>query len=172
MSSLRQNYSLWLMPQGDARARLAEIIGRFSTRFAAPTFLPHVTLLGSCMGERREMIRWAARVAEALRPFTVRLQDLDRRDQYYRALFVHAALTEPLRKAHAAACEATGRKHEPAFMPHLSLLYGDFPTSLKEHLIAEIGPRLDVQFPVRSLFLFLTHGDPSRWRQVARFGLK
>ena len=56
-------------------------------------------------------------------------------------------------------------------MPHLSLLYGNFPQSLKEEMIAEMGPRLDVQFKVRSLHLYRTHGEPRHWRQVARFGL-
>jgi hypothetical protein len=57
-------------------------------------------------------------------------------------------------------------------MPHLSLLYGNFPRSLKEEIMMEMGPRLEVQFKVRSLHLYQTHGAPQHWRQVARFGLK
>jgi hypothetical protein len=57
-------------------------------------------------------------------------------------------------------------------MPHLSLLYGNFPRSLKKEMRAEIGPRLDVQFKVRSLYLYRTDGDPRPWRRVASFGLK
>ena len=54
-------------------------------------------------------------------------------------------------------------------MPHLSLLYGNFPPSLKEEMIAEMGPRLDVQFKVRSLHLYRTHGEPRQWRQSGEF---
>jgi hypothetical protein len=39
-------------------------------------------------------------------------------------------------------------------------------------LIGEMGPRLDVQFKVRSLYLFRTHGEPRHWRRVASFGLR
>jgi 2'-5' RNA ligase len=124
------------------------------------------------VGERSDLIRQSAQVAAALRTFAVRLEDIDFRDEYFRSLFVHAALTEPLRKAYQAACQAFNRRREPAFMPHLSLLYGNFPRSLKEELIAEIGPRLDVQFKVRSLHLFQTKGEPRHWRRVARFGLR
>jgi hypothetical protein len=56
-------------------------------------------------------------------------------------------------------------------MPHLSLLYGDFSRSLKEEAAAELGPRLDLAFKVRSLDLYSTRGEPRHWRRVAKFGL-
>jgi 2'-5' RNA ligase len=159
------------MPGGEVCDRLTLILHRLSARLDAPEFPPHVTLLGRCVGERRDLVRQSAQVAAPLRPFAIRLEAIDFRDEYFRSLFVHAALTEPLRRAHQAACQAFGRSRKPAFMPHLSLLYGNFPRSLKEELIAEVGPRLDIQFKVRSLHLFRTHGEPRLWRQVARFGL-
>jgi len=160
------------MPTGDVCDRLAGILQRLSARYGAPEFPPHVTLLAGCVGPRRELICKAARVSAALRPFAIRLEEIDFLDEYFRCLFVHAALTEPLRKAHQAACQAFGHEREPAFMPHLSLLYGNFPRSLKEGIIAEMGPRLDVQFKVRSLHLYRTHGEPRQWRRVASFELK
>jgi 2'-5' RNA ligase len=124
------------------------------------------------VGPRRELICKCARVAAALRPFAIRLEEIDFRDEYFRCLFVHAALAEPLRKAHQVARQVFGHTREPSFMPHLSLLYGNFPLSLKEAVIAEMGPRLDVQIKVRSLYLYRTHGEPRHWRRVASFGLK
>ncbi|MGO8788560.1 MAG: 2'-5' RNA ligase family protein [Terriglobia bacterium] len=159
------------MPRADVCFRLSQILRRLSARYAAPQFPPHVTLLGGCVGARGELIRQSASVAAALRPFPIRLEEIDFRDEYFRSVFVHAALREPLRKAHRAACQAFGHRREPAFMPHLSLLYGNFPRSLKEEVIAELGPRFDVQFKVRSLHLYRTHGEPRQWRQVASFGL-
>ena len=166
-----QRYSLWFVPTGDVWDRLSRILHQLSTRHGAPGFSPHVTLLGNCPGPRRELIRQSARVAEALRPFVIRLEEIDFRDEYYRCLFVHAALTEPLRKAHQVARQELGHGREPSFMPHLSLLYGNFERSIKEGLIAELGPRLDLQFKARSLHLWLTRGHPRHWRRLARFGL-
>ena len=160
------------MPRGDVCDGLLRILHPLSARYGAPQFPPHVTLLGGCVGPRRELIRQSARVAASLRPFIIRLDQIDFSDEYFRCLFVHAALAEPLRKAHQAACQVFGRGREPAFMPHLSLLYGDFPRRLKEEVMAEMGRRLDVQFKVRSLHLYRTHGEPRLWRQVARFALK
>jgi 2'-5' RNA ligase len=159
------------MPGGDVRDRLSGILHRLSARFGAPEFAPHITLLGSCVGERHEVIQRSARVATALRPFTIRLGELDFRDEYFRCLFVHAGLTAPLRKAYQAACQEFGRRRELAFMPHLSLLYGNFSPGLMKELMQEMGSRLDMQFKVRSLYLYRTHGEPRLWRQVARWGL-
>jgi 2'-5' RNA ligase len=160
------------MPTGDVCHRLSGILHRLSVRYGAPEFLPHVTLLGDCVGRRRELIRRSAAVAAALRPFAIRLEKIDFLDEYFRCLFVRAALTEPLRKAYQAARQSLGHGREPAFMPHLSLLYGNFPQRLKKEVIAEMGSRLDVQFKVRSLHLYRTHGEPRHWRRVASFGLK
>ena len=165
-------HSLWLMPRGEVCERLSMIIAQLSARHDAPEFPPHVTLLGGCVGQRSELISQCAGVAATLRPFTIRLEELDFREEYFRCLFVHAALTAPLRHAHQAACQAFHRFREPAFMPHLSLLYGDFPRSLKERIIAAMGRRIDVQFKVRALHLYRTHGAPRHWRRVATLALK
>jgi 2'-5' RNA ligase len=165
-------YSLWLMPAGDVRNRLAGLIDWLSACYGAPQFPPHVTLLGSCVGARREVVRQAAAVAAACRPFVIRLEAIDFLDEYYRCLFARAALTAPLRQAHRVTCRVFGHDREPAFMPHLSLLYGNFSPSLKKRLVAELGPRLDIKFPVRSLHLYRTQGEPFTWHQVARFGLE
>ena len=166
-----ENHSLWIVPTGDVRDRLSLVLNRLSAHYGAPVFPPHVTLLGSFVGPRSELIHRSAQVASALRPFVLRLNEIEFLDAYFRSLFVRAALTELLRRAHRTACQAFGRRREPALMPHLSLLYGDFPPSLKEKMIAEIGPRLDIQFKVRSLHLYRTHGEPSHWRRVESFGL-
>jgi len=160
------------MPTGEVCNHLAGIIQRLSARLGAPQFSPHVTLLGGCVGARGEMIARSARVAAALRPFTLRLEQIGYLDEYFRCLFVYVALTEPLRRAHQAARLAFDQQRAPAFLPHLSLLYGNFPRSRKEELMAELGPRLEMHFKARSLHVWQGHGDPRHWRRVARFGLE
>jgi 2'-5' RNA ligase len=160
------------MPAGDVYDRLSGIIQRLSSRYGGPQFAPHVTLLGRCVGPVLELMRKTAAVAAGSRALRIRLEAIDFLDEYYRCLFVHAAPSEPLRKAHRAACHAFGHAREPAFMPHLSLLYGNSPQSFKKQAIEELGHRLDIQFTARSIHLYRTHGDPGQWRRMARFALK
>lgn len=166
-----ETFSLWFMPAGEVYARLTNLIRHLSSRYGAPEFLPHVTLLGSLAGRRHEMTCQCQEVAASIRRFTIRLGELDFLEEYYRCLFVRTALSAPLRRAHQAACRAFNCGRRAAFMPHLSLLYGSYPLSLKREIITEIGPRLDLQFKVRSIHLYQTQDDPMKWRRVARFGL-
>lgn len=165
-------YSLWFMPAGELAERLSRMIRRLSARYGGPNFPPHVTLLGNITGPRPELLAASARIARELRPFTIRLDKLDAFDQYFRCLLVRAALNQPVRHAHQIACREFRRQREPAYMPHLSLLYGNFTAAEKAGAMAELGPRLDLEFKARSLYLYATRPDPLKWRRVARFGLE
>jgi 2'-5' RNA ligase len=160
------------MPRGDVCERLERILHELSAKFGAPEFPPHVTLLGGIVGSHREVLSKAASLATRIRPFTIRLGKIDYLDDYFRCLFVRAAVDAPLLRAHQVAREVFGRRRDPSFVPHLSLLYGNIGRSLKEVVIAELGGRMDLTFKVRNLHLYSTRGAPRDWRRVASFGLQ
>jgi hypothetical protein len=149
------------MPRGDVCERLERILHELSAKFGAPEFPPHVTLLGGIVGSHREVLSKAASLAK-----------IDYLDDYFRCLFVRAAVDAPLLRAHQVAREVFGRRRDPSFVPHLSLLYGNIGRSLKEVVIAELGGRMDLTFKVRNLHLYSTRGAPRDWRRVASFGLQ
>jgi 2'-5' RNA ligase len=166
------SYSLWLMPTGEVRQRLAEAILDLSREYAAPPFEPHVTLAGGIVGPAREAVSKMAGLASRIQPFTVRLTGVAGLDEYFRCLFVRVATTHPLMSANKAAREVFNLAQQPAFMPHLSLLYGHLPSSLKERIIASLGRRFELEFKASGLHLYLIRGEPQAWRRVASFGLR
>jgi 2'-5' RNA ligase len=165
------SYSLWLMPTGEVRQRLAGAILDLSREYAAPAFEPHVTLAGGIVGSVREVAAKMRDLARRIPPFPVRLAEVDGLDDYFRCLFVRVATTHPLMEANKAGREAFHLRQQPTFMPHLSLLYGDLPSNVKGRIIASLGRRLELEFKVRSLHLYLIKGAPAAWRRVASFGL-
>lgn len=167
----RRTYSLWLMPSGPVYRRLRGVILRLSRKYSAPVFKPHVTLLGRIVGTRREVLAKSAQLVRRMRPLAIRLGSLDGLNEYYRCLFVRAAKTGPLRKTYRAAWRIFKVEKRPGYMPHLSLLYGNFPPRLKEQTIRMLGGRLPLEFKVRSLHLYSTAGKPRAWRQVKAFRL-
>lgn len=167
-----ERYSLWFMPTGGVYESLARTIRRLSARYGGPEFLPHLTLLGGFVSLRRDALRRCAALAHMLRPFTIYMGKVGFRDEYFRCLFVHAEMTPALRKANLVAHRVFGRDLDRPFMPHLSLLYGNFPRGLKEEISAELGSRLDLQFKVRRVFLYRTQESPLQWRRMATFGLE
>lgn len=58
------------------------------------------------------------------------------------------------------------------YIPHLSLMYGNFPSELKEKIIAEIGKDFNMNFEIKSIHLFSTLGEPEDWYRVKEFALQ
>ena len=164
-------YSLWLMPTGEVRRRLAETILELSQRYATPAFEPHVTLAEGVVGPVQEVAAKMRELARQIQPFTVRLTMVDGLDEYFRCLFVRAAKTYPLMRANDAARKVFCLERQPAFMPHLSLLYGALSPSVKQRIIVSLGRKFEIEFKARSLHLYHIKGAPQAWRAVASFGL-
>lgn len=164
-------YSLWLMPSGQVGEALAGIITELGREFLAPVFPPHVTLLGGLKGAIPELTIRARLVAEQLGPYDLALGRLDYLDEYYRCLFVRILETEPVLRANDIARRVFGRLGGPAYMPHLSLLYGDFTPDAKESIIKRIGTSLDYRFLATELYLYSTSGETSTWRNCGKFEL-
>jgi 2'-5' RNA ligase len=164
--------SLWLMPEGEAHERLLGLIARLARRFSTPAFPPHVTLLPGIEGRAEEDVLEASRrVAAGLGPFEVGLSGVEGRDEPFRCLFARAVLDEPLLRAHEAAARAFDREPDPAFFPHLSLLYGALPPATKREAAAAASSLVTLAFRARRLHVWRTDGPVAEWREIGAFGL-
>jgi 2'-5' RNA ligase len=165
--------SLWLMPEGGPRDRLAALIARLAARLSTPSFAPHVTLLpGIEDGADDNVLAKSCTLAAALRPFPVHLEGLEGRDEPFRCLFVRAVPDEPLRYAHASAARVFGRAPDPAFLPHLSLVYGTLLPTVKASLAGELAEEAAVlSFVADALHVWRTEGPVGEWNELGVFGL-
>ena len=165
-------YSIWLMPKGEVRRRLAEAIVDLSGEYSTPAFEPHVTLAGSIVGPAREVESKVKDLARRIPPFTVRLTTVAGLEEYFRCLFVRVAHTHSIMSANEAAREIFRLPKRPAFTPHLSLIYGSLPSKEKERIIASLGRRFELEFKAATLHLYLIKRQPEAWRRVATCGLR
>lgn len=164
-------YSLWLMPKGEVRRRLAEAIVDLSGKYSTPAFEPHVTLAGGIVGPAQEVESKMKEVARRIPPFSVRLTTVDGLEEYFRCLFVRVAQIHPVMSANAVARQIFRLPKQPAFMPHLSLLYGSLLSKEKESIIISLGRRFELEFKAATLNLYLIKREPEAWRRVASWGL-
>jgi 2'-5' RNA ligase len=169
---ITSSYSIWLMPAGEVRHRLAGTILDLSREYVAPTFAPHVTLAGGIVGPAREVASKMADLARRIPPFTVRLTEVDFLDEYFRCLFVRVATAHPIMKANKVARAVFSLEKQPALMPHLSLLYANLASGVKERIVASLGRQFELEFKVNGLHLYLIKGAPQAWRRMASFGLR
>ncbi len=161
-------HSVWLMPSGPVRQELASVINALGREYATQLFPPHITLIGQLTAPEAELIERTAVLAKRLKPYDVQLGDVDYLDVFHRALFVHVQETEPVMSANRIAREVFGRSDDK-YMPHLSLLYGNFDPPAKESIIARIGRRMTHSFLVDRIYLHSTRGDTSTWYPCGEF---
>ncbi len=171
---MTEGYSFWLMPSGEIYKHLSGLITTLSKTYSTPRFEPHVTLLGDIFLTEEEVLSRASQLTRLVKPFTVKLKKVDYLNEYFRCLFVRAEETDELSRANLYAREIFNRQRDPKFMPHLSLMYGDFPTEEKRQIVAKMGNPFNSQFDVKSIHLYLASSrDPIKdWKILKEFPLK
>ena len=110
----------------------------------------------------------AEKLASSLKTFEIKLTHADHLDEYFRCVFLRAE-GSGLLDANARYRSIFGRESDSPFMPHLSLMYGNFPPVVREKAVHEIG-RLDESFLVRNVHFYrIGSGNPKDWVKVREF---
>ena len=159
-------YSLWFEPSGDIAYKLQERIKKLSEKHGGPVFSPHVTLLGSIESSETESISLTNTLASYLKPFELELTKAGYRDRFYQSLFIHVKHTERLSDIREKALRLFDVNSEEKYMPHLSLMYGDYTRNEKERILNLIGREFHINFQVKHLTLMQTDGKPDKWKRV------
>ena len=162
---------LWLLPPASVQATFAGFIERLAQRFGTAGFIPHITLAGSLDLPADETVRRTAELAARLDPVAIRLTGIGATDEYFRCLFMRAEHSAALLATHETACAQLARPPEKEFMPHLSLIYGKLSQDQKNHIIDEIGNRLDIAFIADRIGLCRASGSPAQWQLSHTYSL-
>jgi 2'-5' RNA ligase len=159
--------SLWIRPKGEAFDRIRHAIRRAHHHDGGLPVDPHVTLLSGCRVVESDAQAKLRRLAERVRPFTIRLGRVEGTADYYRALYAAVEPNPELTEARRIACETFETKPLP-FEPHLSLLYGNFGEARREALAAVLGGWLDVSFTAAAIDLVSAARDVpvADWRTL------
>ncbi len=160
-------YHLFLEPEGKLREEVATIIGSLATEFEGPMFSPHVTLLARIPDEEEVvLIEKTKQLASSLSPFEVVLGTVGMEQGYFRALYMHVE-SEEIKNVHHKANEIFSMQDEGEYVPHMSLLYGNYPEEQKQNTIASMSAPLGSSFLVDRLHLYKTDGVASGWIEIA-----
>jgi 2'-5' RNA ligase len=167
-------HSLWVCPTGDAKQAYAEIIGNMSRELGTFHFTPHITLVAAIMTSPEDVVQRTKDLAAKLAPYTFEFDSLSHKDRYFQCVFAKMKLTQEVLNANKIAREVfSERQTDPDYMPHLSLVYGDFKQTVKE---SNFFPTMEKQitqkasntmsFTVDSIEVWSTQGDVADWYLV------
>ncbi|MGH7231842.1 MAG: 2'-5' RNA ligase family protein [Nitrospiraceae bacterium] len=167
------SYHLWLKPSGEAYERLASAIRELADKLKAPIFEPHVTLLSPLSGTEEEHRRRTKQLAQRLRPFPIILIEPAYRDEYFQCVFMKAVDTPQLMEARTQARHLFSHAGRDVYMPHVSLLYGLYPTELKQELIGALPPDLRMTFGATAVHLVRSDSDdPKDWHEISAIAME
>lgn len=161
-----EKYSLWLRPFGDVAFSIQQRINKLSDKYGSPRFEPHVTLISGLRYGETELIQLTKTMAGSLKPFDILLTKAGYRDKFYQSLFVHVKKSEALMNAYHTALQLFDIEEGEEFVPHLSLMYGDFSQEEKERILSVMGREFHIRFEVHSLLLVKTEGGPEEWEKI------
>ncbi|MGQ9500531.1 MAG: 2'-5' RNA ligase family protein [Anaerolineae bacterium] len=169
--------SLWLIPDNEWHHLLSRIIARLSQQYNTPRFEPHLTLLSGIAIDHQNAIHHAAQLATqlGLGAFEIVMKRLSHRDEFFRALFLEAVRTPRLMDAHQMASTLFDQEPNRAFLPHISLMYGNLPATVKEEIIDQLASELKLPLSFRvsrvDLVVASSRLPPSSWYRIASYML-
>jgi len=179
-SSRFVGYSLWMVPSGATLNVYDDIVGATALELDTFHFLPHITLVAALTQRPvEEIVERTRHLASLLTPYEFELDDLSQKDAYFQCVFATMKKTQQVIHANQVARQVFVEKQEDApYMPHLSMVYGDFSSERKTNdLIPHLREQLHARapetltIPVDAIEIWCTEGDVKDWYFVERVNL-
>jgi Cyclic phosphodiesterase-like protein len=205
-SSRFVGHSLWMIPSrtvvGGSLQAYDAIIGEMAQELGTFHFVPHITLVAALLGPVEDIVQKTRHLGTLVAPYEFQWDDSDNsdnnnrpplsyKDAYFQCVFARMKLTDAVVQANATARQVFQEKQmDPPYMPHLSLIYGDYSeTEKKERLIPQLcqkfhdrkgGGTADADaangtcyatIPVDAIEIWSTQGDVKDWYLVERVPL-
>ncbi|MDB5237223.1 MAG: cyclic phosphodiesterase-like protein [Parcubacteria group bacterium] len=167
-SDRTEGYHLFLVPPEALAEKLRWTINALAESYSGPKFVPHVTLLSGIPAEPEDVvIEKATQLAKSCAPFELILGEEGMEDAYFRAFYMRIQESEALTAAHARAGALFGVQQEGIYVPHLSLLYGNYPEERKRAALAALPVPEGTSFLVDRIHVYRTEGRASEWQKVS-----
>ena len=169
-SNTTEGYHLFLEPTGDVAAELARIIATLAREYNGPVFVPHITVAARILaGDGEENLAAKTEIlAKECSPFSLTLGDVGMENAFFLALYMQIQKTDALETLHARANELFSLSDVSPYVPHVSLLYGNFSQAEKE-LVPTFSLLKGCSFLVDRVYLYRTEGETKDWRKVREF---
>lgn len=165
-------YSLWVMPKGEILEALQNTINTLAEKYSAPVFNPHITLLGDLETPEEEVIKRVESIVGNITPFQVSLEGLGFEDYYFRSLYLKVKLSSELVRLQEETKRVFQIDNKTTYMPHISLLYGNYPSDIKQEIIQELKDKFNFSFTASSIHIFHAFGEPYEWYEIKEVPFK
>lgn len=158
-------YSIWAIPPQPVYDQLKELIESLAKEYNAPTFEPHMTVLGAFEAEFEDIQQKVTQHAQITKPLELSLGPISISTTYFQSVFVRVNSTAQLMQLNLATKKMFDVENN-VFMPHISLLYGVDEMREREETAQKISLP-SVSFTVSELTIVPADPDPQKWEHLA-----
>lgn len=162
-------YAIWIIPPEPTYCYLQEKIEKLASEYGSPVFEPHLTLLSGINEDLQTVVEKVTTIANRQQPLPLSFGPVSFSTTYFQSVLVRVNSTAPLLQLHLDIVK-TFNVDLGVFMPHMSLVYGNFPMSLREQIAEkiEINPPA---FVAKELVIMSAESDPNEWKKLATIQL-
>ena len=160
-------YHLFLEPSAKSLQNLQAIINKLAGASGGPVFVPHLTLLARIRSTtENELIRKTKAVAAQLPSLRINIGELAKENAYYRALYARVIPETAIQEAHIYAKKLFDVRESQEYVPHVSLLYGNYSAKQKKTFEQDCIGIIPTSILLTTLSLWKTKGNTTTWRRV------
>ena len=165
-------YSLWLLPPKQIQLEYSEIVEKYSKKLNFPSFEPHATIVGEFEGEKNDVVNKISSVTNISKKIAITISEISISTTFFQCVFARIDPTPRIIDLQMNVSFALNLKNSNFFMPHISLVYGEYPSVVKYKIAKEINLKTK-EFQAEKLCLINANDyDPETWEHVAEFTLK
>lgn len=162
-------YTFWILPPPPVYDQLSQVINELAKKYQTPTFIPHLTLVGSVPTDLETMKHVAQEITSNPTPLLLTLGPVSFSTTYFQSVFVRVNSTAQLLELNLKA-KALLNEENNLFMPHISLLYGIDDMETREEIAKQLHFE-PTQFNAGELVITTDSADPKEWQIVERYSL-
>lgn len=164
-------YAFWLIPEEEVFTEMQKVIIKYSQKYNTPVFIPHLTILSGVKSTDNRVVKDIHAISNQNKPFKLELGKVEFSTTYFQCVFVRIKTRAQLLNTHIGLREKFGYKEEHVYMPHASLVYGDFDMETREKICSEIVLK-ETEFVANSIVIVRADsGDPNEWDVVRKVTL-
>ncbi|WP_298849168.1 2'-5' RNA ligase family protein [uncultured Ruegeria sp.] len=147
-------YSVWMVPEEPQLTDLSTRIKSFAHAHNAPTFLPHVTLMGDLAGDEAELVTILSRISAGFSGHSLTVKGIGAEDLFYKSLYLDLSPTPDLVSKQETLANVLPVSQCPReFLPHISVAYGPIAPEIKTAEAKVLKSLIGTQLCFRHLHL-------------------
>jgi len=166
-----KGYSLLMTPDrtSETYRLLNHTITDLSREYNTELFEPHLTLYAPIDIPLIELKKKLSSLT-LVEPFQLQVTNVTTGNRYYQCVLGTVELTSDLQYVYQRTMQLLGLPVNQDYFPHISLIYGDFHTIMKKHILKEIlherhyKQLLPLNFTISQIEIWKTEGETKTWK--------